>query len=75
MLLDRGVVQLDTGPAVRLDVFTDDFDRLMQAHEGVPIQNIGGRTPCLQGSARHGMTRQHVRIPLFDHVVARLEQG
>lgn len=74
MILDSGSVVLDEGPRVRLDVFTDTFDKTLDQLKKAPAQSRGGITPCIQGAACQGQTRHNVVIPLFDEVIQQMKQ-
>jgi len=51
------------------------FDEAIEQLEKISIpQRMGGKTPCIQGYAKQGMTRHRVKIPLFDKMIEDLEK-
>ena len=58
----------------RLGVFRRDWDELLSVLKSVAARAAGGKTPCIQGVAKQGMTRHKVKIPLFDELLEQLKK-
>ena len=59
----------------RIGVQRPDWDRLLAKFKNVSAKSLGGKTPCIQGSAKQGMTRHHVKVPLFDELMEKVKKS
>jgi len=75
MEMDKAIIGYCRIGYFRIGVFRPDWDRILERFQNIPARTAGGKTPCIQGVARQGMTRHNVYIPLFDEVLENLKKA